>query len=428
MGFVDTVMVGRLGKEALAGVALGNMVYFFLLILCMGVIVAVGPMVSQAYGAGEKEPIGRSVRQGFWLGAMLFVVAFLLIWNASHLMRALGQDPQTVAYAEGYLRAVVWGFLPFLWFIALRSFIESVSRPWPVTIITFSGLGLNILADYTLMFGRFGFPELGLVGTGYATTIVMWFMLTAMVVFVRSNRRLRVYGIFTRLGKPDKRYFRELLRIGWPIGAAYGIESGLFTATAFLMGLLGQASLAAHQIAIQTAAFMFMVPLGVGIAASVRVGQAAGRLDPHGVRMAARAGVTLAATFMLFSAILFWVAPRTIVSVYLDVKDPANAEVAALAATLLGIAALFQVFDGIQVSTAGALRGLKDTRAPMVIGLISYWLIGLGSSYLFAFRFGLGARGLWWGLVLGLAAASVLLLVRLRRQIRPVVVSSPGIL
>ena len=418
MGFVDTIMVGRLGTGALAGIALGNMFYFFLLILCMGMVIAVGPLVSQSYGAGEHEPIGRTVRQGFWLGRMLFVVAWSLMWLAGPILRAAGQDPEPVAAAVGYLRAVSWGFLPFLWFLSLRSFIEAVSRPWPVTVVTFFGLVLNIAADYVLMFGKLGFPRMGLVGTGWATTFVIWTMFIIMAAYIGTRREYKVYGIFRKLGTPDPRYFKEILRVGWPIGAAYGIEVGLFSMTAFLMGLVGQEALASHQIAIQSAAFTFMVPLGIGIAASVRVGQAVGRRDAEGIKLAAYAGVSLAVLVMLVSACLFLFAPRTIVSLFLDVSDPVHRNVVVLAMSLLGIAAVFQVFDGIQVSTAGALRGLKDTRKPMLIGLVSYWLIGLGTGYTLGFLFGLGARGLWWGLVVGLAAASVLLLRRLRWQTR----------
>lgn len=424
MGFVDTVMVGRLGKEALAGVALGNMLNFFLLLICMGVVMAVGPMCSQAFGAGENEPVGRTVRQGFWLGGTLSLFAFVIIWNGDAIMLALGQDPGTVDLARQYLRAVVWGFLPFLWFVAMRSFVESVTRPWPVTIIAFCGVGLNIIGDYTLMFGKFGFPALGLAGTGYATSIVLWFMCIALAIHIRSHKRYRPYGIFSRLGKPDLEYFKELFRVGWPIGASYGVESGLFAGTAFLMGLVGQASLAAHQIAMQSVAFMFMVPLGLGIATSVRVGQAVGRNDPDGARAAGYIGVALAAAFMLATSVLFWTLPSSIVSIYLDVSDPANSEVVALATVLLGIAAVFQVFDGVQVSVAGALRGLKDTRAPMLIGLVSYWFVGLSCGYVLAFALGLRGVGLWWGLVVGLAMASTLLLRRFARQMRSVVVTS----
>ena len=415
LGFVDTIMVGRLGGEALAGVALGNTVFFFLLIVCTGVLAAVGPMVSQAYGAGEHDPIGRSVRQGLWLGLALAAPAALVLWHVGAVLRWAGQAEATVALAQGYLRAMVWGFLPALWFAVVRSFVEGLSRPLPVTVITFAGVGLNVLANYALMFGAWGAPALGLVGTGWASTIVFWFLFVALIAYVARRDDYRPYQIFQRLGRPDAEYFREIVRIGWPIGVSHGLEAGLFMVTALLMGLVGTTALAAHQIAIQCAAFTFMVPLGLGLATSVRVGQAAGRRDEAGVRWAGLIGIGIAAAAMLGAAVLFWTAPRAIVSLYLDLEAAANAEVVALAVQLLGVAAVFQVFDGIQVAAAGALRGLKDTRVPMLIGLVAYWLIGLTGGVLIGFAAGQGARGLWWGLVLGLAGAAVLLTWRFTR-------------
>ncbi|MFQ5568817.1 MAG: MATE family efflux transporter [Rhodothermales bacterium] len=416
-GFVDTVMVGRLGSAELAGVALGNTTFFFLLIVCMGVVVAVGPMVSQAFGAGEHDPIGRSVRQGLWLGVALTVPAFLILWNIAPFWRMIGQVEETVVIAQQYLRAIVWGFLPFLWFVALRSFVEAVSRPWPVTFITFVGVGLNIGANYVLMFGKLGFPAMGLVGTGWASTFVFWFLFLALAGYVQGLPRFRTYRLFARLGKPDPHYFREIFRIGWPIGVSYGIEAGLFMMTAFMIGTLGAVPLAAHQVAIQCAAFTFMVPLGIGIATSVRVGQAVGRGDPVGARWAGYLGVLLAGVFMLCAAILFWTVPESIISLYLDLDNPANADVVRLAVTLLGVAAVFQIFDGVQVAAAGGLRGLKDTRVPMVLAFVSYWILGLSIGYLLGFVGGWGARGLWWGLVVGLASASVLLTGRFHRHV-----------
>ncbi len=418
MGFVDTVMVGRLGPAELAGVGLGNSTFFLFLLVSLGVVISVGPMVSQAYGAGEHEPIGRSVRQGLWLGVALTIPAFVLLWNAAPLWRLMNQDEATILIAQQYLRAIVWGYLPFLWFIALRSFVEAVSRPWPVTYIVFVGVGLNVGANYVLMFGKLGFPALGLVGTGWASTVVYWFLFLMLAGYTQALPRFRAFRIFARLGKPDPHYFRELLRIGWPIGVSYGIEIGLFSATAFLMGTLGAVPLAAHQVAIQCAAFTFMVPLGIGIATSVRVGQAVGRRDPAGARWAGYLGVGLAGAFMLCAAILFWTAPRSVVSLYLNLDDPANADVVALAVMLLGIAAVFQIFDGVQVAAAGALRGLKDTRVPMLLAFISYWMLGLPISAALGFGVGLGARGLWWGFVLGLASAAVLLTWRFQRRVR----------
>ena len=424
MGFVDTVMVGRLGPEALAGVALGNTTFFFLFIVCAGVIVAVGPMVSQAFGAGEQEPIGRSVRQGLWLAVALAVPAMLIVRHIAPFLRLIGQPEDIIQMSQAYLRAISWGFLPFLWFVALRSFVEAVSRPWPVTFITFVAVAVNVGANYVLMFGALGVPALGLVGTGWASTIVFWGMLLALAVFVRGQRQFRQYHLFARLGTPDPEYFRELFRIGWPIGVQHGIEAGLFMITAFLIGTLGATPLAAHQIAIQCAAFTFMVPLGIGIATSVRVGQAAGRGDRLGVRWAGLGGLLLSSTFMLCAAFAFWFLPEAIVALYVDVEAPANAAVVRLAVALLGIAAVFQLFDGVQVAAAGALRGLKDTRIPMLIAFCTYWLVGLTTGYVFGLRMGGGVQGLWWGLVLGLASAALLLSLRFVRRSRRLVPSS----
>ncbi len=415
MGFIDTVMVGRLGRMELAGVALGSSVFFTLLLVCMGVMLAVGPMVSQAYGSGDYEPIGRSVRQGLWLGLVLALPAMILLWNIAPILRLLGQMEETTEQAQAYLRAISFGFLPFLWFVALRSFIEGVSRPRPVTVIAFCGVALNIGANYVLMFGKLGFPALGLVGTGVASSIVYWVMFFLLLSYAMRNKEFAAFGLFARLGKPDWHYFREIFRIGWPIGAGLGIESGLFMITVMMMGWISTTALAAHQVAIQCAAFTFMVPLGMGLATSVRVGQAAGRGDPSGMRWAGWTGIGLAVVFMMGSAMTFLIVPRPIVGLYLDLGDPANTDVVQLAVSLLGIAAVFQVFDGIQVSAAGALRGLKDTQVPMVIGLLSYWGVGLTVGYVLGFPYELEAHGLWWGLVMGLGAAAVLLGWRFHR-------------
>jgi MATE family multidrug resistance protein len=420
MGFVDTVMVGRLGQEALAGVALGNTTFFFGLIVCLGVIQAVGPMVAQAHGAGEREPVERSVRQGLWLGVVLAVPTVLILWNIAPVLHMAGQPASAVAAAEGYLHAILGGFLPALWFMALRSFVEGLARPLPVTVITFVGVGLNIGANYVLMFGAWGLPALGLEGTGWASTFVFWVLSGMLALFVVRIEPFASYRIFSGLRTPDLTYFRELVRIGWPIGVSSGIESGLFVLTALMVGVLGTVPLAAHQIALQCAAFTFMVPLGVGIAGSVRVGQAVGRGQPDAARRAGYASMLLAGLFMLGAAVLFWTVPHAIVRLYIDPSLPGNAGVAALAVALLGIAALFQVFDGVQVAAMGALRGLKDTRMPMLIALLTYWGIGLSTGYVLGLEWGMGAEGLWWGLVMGLAAAALLLSVRFHRHVRRV--------
>ncbi len=424
MTFVDTVMVGQLGPEPLAGVALGSSTYFLLLVVSFGFVLAVGPMVAQAYGAGEVEPVERSVRQGLWLALALGVPATFLVYNAGVLLRLLNQPPEVIYHSERYLHAVAWGIVPALWFIGLRTFVEALSRPWLVTILTSVGVGLNIWLNSVLMYGKFGLPALGVAGTGMATSMVNTFLFASMALVVSRRAPFREYRIFSGLSRPDPRYFRELFRIGWPIGCSLGIEHGLFTSTAFLMGLLGAAALAAHQIALQCAAVTFMVPLGIGIAGSVRVGQAAGRQDAGGVRRAGYSALLLAGLAMCAGAVLFLTSAEGIVGIFLDPQNIEQQHVVSLAVALLGIAAVFQVFDGLQVAAAGALRGLKDTRMPMFIGLFSYWGVGLTAGVILCFVQGWGARGLWWGLVTGLATAAVLLIWRF--HVRQAIASPAG--
>lgn len=414
MGFVDTVMVGRLGSLELAAAALGNNIFFFILLVCMGIILAVEPLVAQAYGAGKHEAIERTVRQGLWLGFLLTIPAVLIVWNIEPFLRATGQPEEVISLTKGYLRAVSFGYLPMLSFTALRSFVEGLARPLPVTVITFTAAGLNVAADYAFIHGKLGLPALGVTGAGIATALVLWFMFVALSTFVRWDPMLRAFRIFERLRRPDPTYFRELFRVGWPVGVTHGLESGLFTVTALMIGSLSTVALAAHQVALQSAAFTFMVPLGIGVATSVRVGQAVGRGDATGVRRAGFVGILLGLTFMSISAVIFRVVPEAVVGLYLDLSDPSTGDVIRLATILLGIAGVFQVFDGIQVSAAGALRGLKDTRMPMLIGFVSYWVIGLSTGYLFGFVLGRGAEGLWWGLVVGLASAATMLSSRFR--------------
>ncbi|WP_232798325.1 MATE family efflux transporter [Salinibacter altiplanensis] len=417
MSFVDTVMVGRLGPEALAGVALGHTVFFFFAIMGMGMVRAVGPLVSQAVGAEAPAAVGRSARQGLWLAGGLGVVILLILSNVEPVLRWTGQGPAAIEDATTYLDAIRWGILPFLGFAALRSFVEGLSRPLPVTIIAFIGVGVNIGANELLMFGYWGVPALGLAGTGWASTIVFSALFGLLALFVYHTEPFSTHGVFARLREPDLPTLQELVRVGAPMGASRGVESSLFMVTTVMMGTLGTTALAAHQVALQCAAFAFMVPLGIGMAGTVRVGQAAGAQDEAGARRAGGVAMGLATLFMAGTAILFWTLPRPIVGLYLDLANPGNTEVVALAVQLLGVAAVFQLFDGLQVAAHGALQGLKDTRVPMGIAVGTYWGIGLVTGYLWGVRGGGGPEALWWGLVTGLAAASVLLLARFHHQV-----------
>ena len=418
MSFVDTVMVGWLGSQQLAGVALGAAVFYPALVISLGILMAVSPMVSQGHGAGDPQTVGRSVRQGLWLATLLAIPTCWMMWNGGALLFWMGQEEATVLLAEQYLHAIVWGVVPGLWFGVLRYFVEGLSRPRVVMIITIAAMALNVGANYVLMYGKLGFPALGLAGCGWASTFVFWSMFFALAMFIGSSKELAVYGIFSHLSKPDWHYFSKIFRIGWPIGVMQGLEVGLFSATAVLMGLFGTTVLAAHQIALQCAAYAFMIPLGLSLAVSVRVGQAIGRKDFVGARRAGYVGMGLGAGFMMVSAICFWTFPRLIISLFLDIESGVNSDVVSQAVVLLSVAAVFQVCDGVQVTAAGALRGLKDTRTPMIVGVVAYWLVGLSSGYLLGFQLGWEGVGLWWGLVLGLTTAAVLLSWRFTTQIK----------
>jgi MATE family multidrug resistance protein len=301
-------------------------------------------------------------------------------------------------------------------FTSLRAYLEGQGRTQPLMLVAFLGVGLNIIANQALMFGRWGFPALGLTGTGVATSVVYAMMAMAGFAFVAWQDHQR--RPFALPWVWDWGMLRDILRLGYPISLTVAFETGLFAVSALLIGSFGPDALAGHQIAIQTASFTFMIPLALGVATTARVGHAVGRGDPLGVRAAGTVGILASLLVMGVTALLFLLAPKVIVSAYLDVSRPENAAVIANAVAFLGVAAAFQLFDGLQVSALGALRGLKDTRGPMLITLVSYWFVGLGSGVALAFGFGLEGVGLWWGLVIGLAVAAVALTLRFRSLLR----------
>jgi multidrug resistance protein, MATE family len=421
--FVDTVMMGWLGSATLAAGGLGASVFQSLLLISTGIVSAVSPLVAAAYGSGQAATVGKIVRQGLWLAAGLALPVGLLLWSAQAWLTNLGQSAETIELALPYLRSILWGVLPALGFAVLRNFVAALSEPRPVIVIMLGGTVFNVIANYSLMFGKWGLPALGLAGIGIASATSLWGMFIALALYILNQPRYRAYRVFSKLNALETQVLRDLIQIGIPIGVLAAVETGMFTLTTFLMGQLGTVSLAAHQVALQTAALTFMVPLGISLATTVRVGQQLGQGSPTGARLAGKVGIGIAALFMSLMGLLFWLFPEPIVALYLDIEKPENGAVVALAKQLLIVAAVFQLFDGIQVSAAGALRGLKDTRIPMLIGIVAYWGIGLTSGYLLGIQFGWGGTGLWWGLAIGLAAASVVLTWRFSitpiRPIRP---------
>lgn len=410
LGFTDTLMVGRLGKDALAAIALGSSYYFTTFVIFMAVLIAIGPIIGQAIGAKDDDASARSVRQGLWLAALMTPIAITLLLLAKPIFLLMGQNPETVFASYGYLKAMAWGILPALLFVALRSLLEGSANTRPIFVFALISVGVNVVVNYLLIFGKFGFPKLGLVGSGYASSLVNWFNLLLIVFYIAKT--YKNLEIFSKLRQPDFKTLKEIIRLGMPISMSIGAEVGMFTAAALLMGLLGKDQLAAHQIALQTASITFMVPLGLSIAISIRVGQAVGRKDFVAARKIGVVGIVVSTLFMVFTALAFWLLPKAIVSSYLDINDPANLRVANFAIGFLSVAAMFQLFDGLQVSATGALRGYKDTKVPMFITLFAYWFVGLLGSAMLTFWAGLGGKGLWLGLALGLAVAAVLLNIR----------------
>lgn len=417
--FIDTVMMGLLGSRILAAGGLGAATFSALLIIGTSVVSAVSPLAAEAHGAGKIEVAGRVARQGLWLSLAIALPVTLLIWNGGLLLHLFGQEEENVVLAETYLRAIAWGYLPGLAFAVLKNFVSALSQPRPVIVVMVCGTVFNAAANYVLMFGLLGLPALGLAGIGWASTLSLWGIFIALAVYIVSRPDFRAYGVFRDLHQFDNRVFWELLQIGWSIGVLAAVEVGLFTVTTFLVGQLGTITLAAHQIALQTASITFMVPLGFSFATTVRVGQLNGRGDPSGAQLAGYVGIGLGSLFMGIMAILFWTMPRLIISLYLDVQNPVNDSVVMLAESLLSVAAMFQIVDGIQIIAAGALRGLKDTRIPMLVGILAYWGIGFTSGYLLGLRLGFGGVGLWWGLAIGLTAAATILTWRFHYLISP---------
>jgi multidrug resistance protein, MATE family len=421
MHTVDTIMVGPLGAAPLAAVGLGSALHYFGLILMTGVVMGMAPLVSQAFGRGDIDECGRVLVQGSWVAVLLSVPVLIFCLYGREVSLLLGQDPEVAELTGGYLRALALGIPPALLFVAARQYLEGMGHATAPMVVTFLGLGVNIVANRALIYGIDDWiPALGVVGSGWATTIVRWSMLVAVVVFLAAHRTLHVHRLNLR---PRRAEVRRIFEVGGPVGAQFGMEVGLFSFAAVMMGWLGAVELAAHQVTINIASTTFMIALGTSMAGSIRVGQHIGGRRPRAVRRAVIGTYVLSTGFMLCCAIAFVIAPRVLIGLYTP-----HADIIDLGSQLLLMAAAFQVFDGAQVAGVSVLRGAAETRGPMYVAAIGYWGVGLPIAYLFAFRYGWGPLGVWTGLSIGLAAVAVLLLERVRRVfwLRPVRVLAGG--
>lgn len=410
MGFFDTLMMGRVGPTELAAVAIGAGLWHTLFLFALGILMALSPAVAQLHGAGQRTAIAPLVRQALWLAALLGAVCFVALRQLETLLTALGIEPAIVPIVGDYLRALSWGMLPIFACMALRLFSEGIGRTRPILLISLLGLLINIAANYALIFGHWGFPALGALGCGIATAIGMWTMLAGMLAILLRDGRYRSYGLFRRWTRPRWRELRPLVALGLPIGIGLFLETAIFATVALLLGTLGAVAAAAHQIALNVAAMTFMIPLGLSMATTVRVGHALGGGDLGAARLSGFTGIGLCGVFMAVMAVLILAGHYAIARFYTD--DPV---VATVAAGLLQLAALFQISDGLQVGALGALRGLQDTRAPMLIVLVAYWLIAFPLAWLLGIHWALGPTGPWIGLIAGLTTAAILLNARFWR-------------
>lgn len=409
----DVVLMGWLGPQQLAASALGINLTWPLTFVAFGMVTAASPMMATALGAKAHSvrDVRRSFRQSVWLAAAATVPLWLLLWNAEAVMLALGQEPQLAANAALFLRGYMWCLFPWLLFQAMRNFLSALERPGWIFVISASGIALNALLGYSLIFGRFGLPALGIFGGGLASSIVWTVLALGLALVIVSDRQFRRFHLFGHLWRPDWPRLRYLVRLGTPIGIAFGLEAAVFAAAIYLMGLIDADSVAAHAIALQIAALTFMVPLGLSQAATVRVGRALGGRDHHAITRAGWTSWALGVAFMAVMALLMWIFPRELVGLFLE-PEAMRSRVADLAVAFLVVAAAFQIADGAQVVGAGMLRGLHDTRIPMLFALFGYWVVGLGVGVWLAFYRGWQGVGIWTGLATGLGLVAVLMIGR----------------
>ncbi|MEH2564503.1 MATE family efflux transporter [Bradyrhizobium sp. AZCC 2289] len=407
----DIAFIGRLGSEALAAASLAHTVFFVSFTFGMGLVSAVAPLAAQAFGARDPRMVRRALRVGLWAALLIALPLMALPFRGEQILLALGQAPMAAHLAQQYLFGLAWGVLPALWFIAIRGFMSAVNRPEPILWITLAAIPANALLVYLLLYGALGLPQLGLFGAGLATSIVNLGTFLAVLWFTARRRPFRKYHVLGRIWRIDWHLMRQLVRVGAPISLSFLLEYGLFGAAGLLMGLISTTALAAHQIALQIAAILFMVPFGIAMAATVRVGHAVGRGDAPAVKRAGFVATGLGIVFMSAMTLAVILGRFAIAAIFLGETTDATAE---LTATLLLVGSTFFIADGIQTVVAGSLRGMNDTRIPLLFATVSYWLIGFTCACLLGFRTPLGAVGVWIGLSCGTAVYAVLLVLRFR--------------
>jgi MATE family multidrug resistance protein len=415
---MDVVFVARLGTLELAAASLSTTMFGLTMWTFSGLTGACAPLIAAELGRRRHavREVRRSARMALWLALACGAVGMIPCFFGEQVMLLFGQDPQVAKLCGRFLAVLVWAMIPLLFCNVLRITVSALGRPFYATVVTVLALGVNGLGNYAFVFGNFGAPQLGLEGSALASVITGFVQVGAYIALMRFDRHLRRYHLLGRWWRTEWSRFREILRIGLPIGLIVLAEGGLFSSAAFLMGLIGQDELAGHTVALNIAALAFQIPFGIGQAVTIRVGYHYGARDVAGIGRAGRAALWLAIGYMVIPAAIMVLAPRLVLSIYIDPYAPDRAAMVALAVQYLIVAAAFQLFDGVQAVLGGALRGLQDTRVPMVIAITGYWLFGFVTSVALGFFTGLGGLGVWTGLAVGLVVVSALLLHRWHRR------------
>jgi len=425
MGVVDTLMAGRLSAVDLAAVAVGTSVFAPIMLLIFGTLLGTTPLVAQAAGAQQTAHLAGTVHQATWVSLTMILLGGLVMTNSRVVFDFMGVTPEVAALASAYLKALVWGLPALAFFQVLRCLCEGLNHARPVLGISLLGLLLNIPANYLLIYGKLGLPQLGAVGCGYATALSFWLMALLLSLYVHFKPQYRQFAIFSRWQLPQWVAMRHIYWIGLPIGLSIFVEASLFTTIALFIGGLGEVVVAGHQVAFNFTTLLFMVPLSLGMALTVKVGHALGSGQPDEAREVAWYGVQLSGMVAMVAATFMWFSAPWVVKLYSE-----NSEVQLLASSLIQLAVLYQISDALQVNAAGALRGYKDTRIIMLITFIAYWLIGLGGGWWLALGDNpwgpQGVQGFWYGLILGLSFAAVLLLWRLKNTCQNHLNQSPS--
>ncbi len=407
---VDTVMLGWYDVEALAAVVLAGTFFFVLFIVGSGFAWAVMPMVAAASEAGDDTQVRRVTRMGLWISmAVAALVLPMLIFSAP-ILRAIGQDAALSGIAQDYLRIAGWGLFPALGVMVLKSYLAALERTRIVLWVTILAALLNAVLNYALIFGNWGAPELGVRGAAIASVALQGASVVILALY--AARSLPQHRLFHRLWRPDREALAQVFRMGWQISLTSLAETGLFSASTVIMGWIGTLQLAAHGIAIQIVSAFFMVHVGLANAATVRAGRALGRRDEFGLRRGAAGAITLSFAFSVVSVLVFLALPRTLIGLFLDPDEVLRDDILIIGTRLLAVAALFQLADAAQVMALGVLRGVQDTKQPMLYAAFSYWVVGVPLSYGLGIVWGLGGVGVWLGLVVGLTLAAATMMTR----------------